>query len=100
MKLVALIVFVLTVAHAEAAYQSTFVRVQSVRLQSGLVERVRRMVNDGASENSVVAKDFDETGFVPLKLVAPASDGSVDIPIWGSPIQISWIKAQKEKLSS
>lgn len=98
LKLVALISFALMVAHAEAAYQSAFVRVQSVQLQSGLVERIRRMVNDGVSEICVVAKDFGETGFVPLKLVAPASDGSVDIPIGGSPIPISWIKARKGEI--
>ena len=93
LKLVVSIGHVLMVACTEAAYQSAFVRVQSVRLQSGLVERVPRMVNVGASEISVVAKDFGEIGFVPLKLGTPASDGSVDIPIGGSPIPISWITA-------
>ena len=98
MKLVASIGFALIVAQVEAAYQSAFVRVRSVRLQSGLVERVQRMVNDGAVEISVVAKDFGETGFVPLKLWAPNSDGSVDVPIGGSPIPISWVKAPKGEI--
>lgn len=98
LRLLASISLALMLARVEAAYQSAFVRVQSVRLQSGLVERVRQMVNDGASEISVVARDFGETGFVPLKLGAPASDGSVDIPIGGSPIPISWIKAPKGEI--